>query len=784
MAARRDNRETRIFVAAVAAAGGATAVHLLRSFPPPGARELAALAVFSVLGVGWNLLTFYIDRQGRSRAAVALAPVSFQALVGIAPGPVALAGAAVVLGSDWAIHRRRPVPGLFNLGQGFLGVWAGSWSALALERRLGGLSGTALGTLAGALVYSAISLVLTWVVIRLASRDPAAARETVSYAALHNEVVVSCFGSILALSWTVHPLMLAVPSVPLTLLFLLLARLERREADLRRRQQELQSLQELGLQVSAQLDMSRLGEVVTRIVAEDLGATGCLVALLAEDAGRFEVLGFHDRRDGAGPPGQALGRDGIDDDFLASGSPRVTDPETVGNPWLCSLDATSLVLHPLSILGRPGGILVAWSGEERAPFGPDDGRRLAGLARFIEVALDNARLYDDLREVQQQLVQTEKLSALGELVSGVAHELNNPLATIMGTAELFAASELPDRLRKMVERIQREAYRAGRIVRNLLTFSRHHKPETGWHDLRAIVRDLVEMRAPDLERRGVRLEEAIDPGLPLLRVDPYQLHQVLLNLVNNAADAIEETGRPGRVVIRAALSGKRVRIEVEDDGPGIPEENLAKIFNPFFTTKPVGKGTGLGLSICYGIIREHGGSIRVRTAPGQGTTFLIELPAEPDAPTAGESPRAEDALAAPATVLREGAGEGRGRRALVVDDEEGVREVLAEALAAWGWEVVQAASGEEGLARLREKRFDVAIVDLRMPGLDGPGLWTRAREEGIAPDRFIFSTGDAAGADVRSFLEKANATVLHKPFTLLSLREALAAETAASTPAS
>ncbi len=773
MAARRDNRETRVFVALVAVAGVAGAVHLCRSFPAPRPRDLLALAVFSSLGLGWNLLTFYIDRQGRSRAAVALAPVSFQALLGVSPGPVALAAAAIVLGSDWAIHRRRLVPGLFNMAQGFLGVWVGSRAALAFGRPFGGLLGVGVGTLVGALAYSAISLVLTWTVIRLASRDPAVARETISYAALHNEVVVSCFSSILALAWAVHPAMLAVPSIPLTLLFLLLARLERREADLRRRQQELQSLQDLGLQVSAQLDMRRLGEVVTRIVAEDQGATGCLVALLAEDGGRFELLGFHDRREGVRPPGQAIGRDGLDDEFLASGEPLVTSPADLGNPWLAALDATSLVIHPLSILGRPGGLLVAWADEARGAFTGEDGRRLAGLARFIEVALDNARLYDDLRQVQQQLVQTEKLSALGELVSGVAHELNNPLATIMGTAELFSAYELPDRLRKMVERIQREAYRAGRIVRNLLTFSRHHKPETGWHDLQAIVHDLVEMRAYDLEKRGIHLTAAIDPELPLLQVDPYQLHQVLLNLVNNAADAIEETGRPGHVVIRARIAGERVRIEVADDGPGIPEENLAKIFNPFFTTKPVGKGTGLGLSICYGIIREHGGSIRVRTAPGKGTTFLIELPL-PENPPSREEVLTGTASPAPAAVLRAGAAEGRGRRALVVDDEEGVRQVLAEALSAWGWEVVEAATGEEGLARLREGPFDLAIVDLRMPGLDGPGLWKKAHEEGIAPARFVFSTGDAAGADVRAFLEKTGVAVLHKPFTLLSLKEILA----------
>ncbi len=776
MAARKDNLETRVFVGLLTVAGAVAAVQLCRSFPPPGRRALLALAIFSVLGLGWNLLTFYIDRQRQSRAAVALAPVSFQALLGIAPGPVALGGAALVLASDWVIHRRRLVPGLFNLSQGFVGVWAGSRVAAALRDAIGGLAGTGAGTLAGALAYSATSLVLTWAVIRLASRDPAAARETISYAALHNEIVVSCFGAILAVCWAVHPAMLAVPSIPLTLLFLLLARLERREADLRRRQQELQSLQDLGLQVSAQLDMKRLGEVVTRIVAEDQHATGCLIAVLAEDGGHFELIGFHDRREGFRPPAQVLGREGLGDEFLAEGRPLLTSPEVLGNPLLASLDAVSLAVQPLAILGRPGGVLVAWTDATRRPFSPDDSRRLAGLARFIEVALDNARLYDDLRQVQQQLVQTEKLSALGELVSGVAHELNNPLATIMGTAELFSAWELPDKLQRMVERIQREAYRAGRIVRNLLTFSRHHKPETGWHDLASIVQDLVEMRALDLERRGVQLTASVDPGLPLLQVDPYQLHQVLLNLVNNAADAIEETGRPGHVVIRAGFGGERVRIEIADDGPGIPEENLAKIFNPFFTTKPVGKGTGLGLSICYGIIREHGGSIRVKTSPGKGTTFIIELPM-PEDPPSREELRSGTAQPSPATVLREGAGEGSGRRVLVVDDEDGIREVLAEALAAWGWEVVEAASGEEGLARLREGHFDLAIIDLRMPGLDGPGLWERSREEGIAPDRFIFSTGDAAGADVRAFLDRAGAVVLHKPFTLLSLREALAGTT-------
>jgi two-component system NtrC family sensor kinase len=205
-----------------------------------------------------------------------------------------------------------------------------------------------------------------------------------------------------------------------------------------------------------------------------------------------------------------------------------------------------------------------------------------------------------------------------------------------------------------------------------------------------------------------------------------------------------------------------VRLEVIDNGHGIEESRLDRIFNPFYTTKPVGKGTGLGLSICYGIVQEHGGTIRVRSIPGRGATFTVELPVHESAPSAAPEPEV-DRVALPSL---------RGR-VLVVDDEEGMRTVICEALRTWGLQPVPAASGEQGLAILRGGDLRLAILDLRMPGLDGPGLYDRACAEGLELPPLLFSTGDAASDDARAFLERTGAPVLLKPFTLLSLREAI-----------
>ncbi|RMG43492.1 MAG: response regulator [Acidobacteria bacterium] len=760
----------------VAAAGMLAGADMARRAARPVTGGLLPIAVFGLLGLGWSLMTFKVDRRRGGRAAVTLAPAAYEALFPL--GDPAGAGIVALLTTvfDWAAHRRGLLQGAFNVGQVLAAAWAGTRAAEAVTAATPGLPGIGAGALAGAAVFTAINFALTYAAMSLATGRSARDSGVISYAALSNEIVVGCFAALLALSWSAHPALLVVSVVPPTLLFLILSRLEEREGALRRRQKELQSLQELGLRVSAQLDTTTLASVATQIVAHDLRARGAVLAFVGDSEYELRVAAVSDRREEINVPPR-LPRGGFDGPFLARREPMIGDPVAVRRfPELSLFGVTSFIAHPLWILGEPAGVLAVYDDGGREPFGAEDARRLSALVRFIEVALDNAKLYDDLREMQQQLIQTEKMTAMGQLVSGVAHELNNPLATISGTAELVEQRSLPEDVARMVRRIRREADRASRIVRSLLTFSRAHKPEVGWHSLNPIVEEVLELRSYECRVRNITLTHELDPDLPLVRVDPHQIHQVLLNLVTNAVHAIEETDRPGLILVRTYREGDTVRLEVSDNGPGIPEENLGKLFNPFFTTKEVGKGTGLGLSICYGIVREHRGRISVRSVPGRGATFTVELPI-PDEPAPAEPtpvPAAASAQAPPP--------DGKGRRVLVADDEAGIREVLREALEAWGFTVDTVPDGHRGLERLRERRYDLAILDLRMPGLDGQGLYDRARAEGLTFPPVIFSTGDAVSAEARSFLDRVAAPVLLKPFSLAGLREAIEAATTGVSP--
>ncbi|MCL6639917.1 MAG: GAF domain-containing protein [Candidatus Rokubacteria bacterium] len=258
---------------------------------------------------------------------------------------------------------------------------------------------------------------------------------------------------------------------------------------------------------------------------------------------------------------------------------------------------------------------------------------LEATADQIGIALDNARLYsevqrqlDELRRTQAQLIRAEKLSAVGELASGVAHEINNPLTTILGQAHLLLADrQLPAAARERLTIIAEETSRAARIVQNLLTFARHYTPERRACSLPDQFRRVLQLKAYQLQQDGIRVETEFSPCPPVY-ADENQIQQVLLNLVQNAHQAMARHDGPRALTIRVAPVDGAARIEVLDTGPGIPPEHLPKIFDPFFTTKPPGEGSGLGLSVSYGIISEHAGRLWGENRPGGGAAFIIELP--------------------------------------------------------------------------------------------------------------------------------------------------------------
>jgi two-component system NtrC family sensor kinase len=236
------------------------------------------------------------------------------------------------------------------------------------------------------------------------------------------------------------------------------------------------------------------------------------------------------------------------------------------------------------------------------------------------------RSFHALRDTQQQLVQSAKLEAIGELVSGVAHELNNPLTGVWGTSQLIMRREVDETLRGDLEVIHQEASRAVKIVQNLLSFAREHKPEKRCASVNEALAKVLELRAYEMRVSGIELETELQPDLPETCFDFHQMQQVFLNVIVNAEQAMTEARGRGRLSVRTQRVDGSIQINFADDGPGIRKEDMDRIFDPFFTTKEVGKGTGLGLSICYGIVQGHGGRLLVESEVGKGSTFTVEIP--------------------------------------------------------------------------------------------------------------------------------------------------------------
>jgi signal transduction histidine kinase len=363
----------------------------------------------------------------------------------------------------------------------------------------------------------------------------------------------------------------------------------------------------------------------------------------------------------------------------------------------------------------------------------------------------------DRHRLQDRLVQSEKLSAIGQLIAGVAHDLNNPLTSVVGFADFLAeTTEVPARLHEPLRVIQQEAERASRIVKNLLSFARRQESRRP-ASLVPILEGTVALFRNQLSGDRVALEAAWSPDLPELDLNPTQIQQVFVNLLQNATQAITGLGRPGTIRITARRWMDGVAVDVQDDGPGMPGEIADRVFEPFFTTKPEGQGTGLGLSISQGIAKEHGGRITLATAPGAGSTFTVELPGR------------VGSLAAPAPLPRP--EPARPLRVLVVDDEPHILHYIRATLEAWGHAVATAADGQVGLERATQDDYDLIITDLRMPRLGGREFYEALLAHNPrAARRVAFSTGDTVRGDTLAFLAAQGRPCLHKPFSLSELR--------------
>ncbi len=393
------------------------------------------------------------------------------------------------------------------------------------------------------------------------------------------------------------------------------------------------------------------------------------------------------------------------------------------------------------------------------------GRTSAAWIRDATGRLEfSVALVQDITErknLEHELRQAEKMSAVGQLIAGVAHELNNPLAGVLGYAQLLLDFPMGEKVRRGLDSICREADRCRRIVHNLQTFARKHKPEVESVDINGILLSTLELRSYQLKVDDI--EVVCDLGnLPASLADAHQLRQVFLNIVINAHQAMNAFRGRGVLTLRTRRHGSDIVVEVQDDGPGIDPSNLGRIFDPFFTTKDVGQGTGLGLSICYGIIREHGGRITAENAADGGAIFRVTLPLR--APERA----AVDISRGPAASARSSAATSR---IVVVVDEPSISDILSQALAADGHAVDTASNGTEALDRIERNRYDLIVSDLKMPGVSGQELYERIRR--IDPDlasRIVFSTGDTVSIMTREFLKATGSQCVQKPFDLREFR--------------
>ena len=358
--------------------------------------------------------------------------------------------------------------------------------------------------------------------------------------------------------------------------------------------------------------------------------------------------------------------------------------------------------------------------------------------------------------LRQQLLQAEKLAAVGQLVSGVAHELNNPLTSVLGYAQLLQMrGDLPPDVREDLRRIAGEARRASHIVHSLQTFAQGQRAERQPVQVNALVHRILELQASQLQADHVEVVTDLAADLPEVLADPYRLQQVLLHLVDNARGAMASAHGRGTLTVRTWAEGDRVLLAVGDDGPGIPPEHLGRIFEPFFTTKEVGQGTGLGLSICYGIVAEHGGRIWAESEPGRGATFYVELPLGHEG-----VPHSGGQGWKPTLPVRRG-------RILVVDGEPGTRALLDRYLSPLGHQVDLAESAEAARARLEQGCYDAIFWGTGVPGVEGREFrqWLRARDPG-AERRLVLLTEGAAPPEVARLLEETGALHLEKPLRL------------------
>src|SRR6202790_243190 len=533
----------------------------------------------------------------------------------------------------------------------------------------------------------------------------------------------------------------------------------RAEDEMRRRNRELNALNAMAVVATQSFDLDEILNLTLRQVVSLFGAESGTVYLSDSDAPTYR------RRAAWGPrsrdksrPGEISFAEGFGDLVMRSRAEVLTAeylPHLKGAVaefirsdtdgawiWVLFWGKDS----PIGMMGlRSHAEYEYSSGEENLMVAIS--RQLATTIEKVRLYEETCKAYEDLRRTQEQLLQSEKMSAVGQLIAGAAHELNNPLTAILGYAQLLESEGLNERAQDYVAKMFKQAQRTHRVVQNLLSFARQRKPERAEVDIRKVLDETLTLRDYDLKVNNIVVEKDLGAQPALVVADPHQIEQVFLNIINNAVDAVLETERSGKLKIRVYCQRGEVCAQFADDGPGIKDPK--RIFDPFYTTKSVGKGTGLGLSICYGIVKEHGGDITAHNALGGGAVIEVRLPMALTAAIILEG--------APVVApKREGAIQGR---VLLVEEEEAVLEFERDVLIGAGASVVTAAKSEDVKTRLLSEPFDAVIMSGKMPAdwnAKEAYAWLTQHCPGMECHLlFTFSNGGEQG-DERTFLGETN----------------------------
>jgi len=483
---------------------------------------------------------------------------------------------------------------------------------------------------------------------------------------------------------------------------------KRAEQEIRRRNRELMVLNSIGQTLAASMDLTDSIQRTIRQMTELFNLDASSLYLLDEATLILRRIAAVGQRT---EPGRQVPPVSVQPELLQHiKAVHATFLSTQGLPLPPLIreaqrkeELVSAFLVVLWSKDRVIGALVVGSRTPRE-FSPADINLLIAVGSQISNAIDRNTLYDETRQAydnvrrtQEQLLHSEKMAAVGQLISGVAHELNNPLTAILGYSQLLSASgQMGPQGIEYSEKLYKQAQRTHRIVQNLLSFARQHKPERLPTRINQILEDTLALRDYDLRMSNIRVHLNLAEDLPEMSADPHQLQQVFLNMVNNAVDAILEGSEDGDLWVCTRADSDRVYVEFTDSGPGVQE--ASRVFDPFYTTKPVGKGTGLGLSICYGIVTEHGGTIRVRNLPHRGASFTVELPFGLATTAQREDPQSELP--------------NRQSLVLCIDSDDAVLKSLDEILRGHGHQVHAARNSKEVRTVIDKFEFDVIVADL------------------------------------------------------------------------